>query len=161
MRTEVRHYCFPCRYGVKNRQGMKYGRKSLYMIWISTVTNCFGLVRNLRQIVPYSQLLLSCISAQWSARKVQRYMNFVHYTFRLYPAQSFSKLLSLAFGAKNPFCCKDAASTLMCVGWERWGEPWGSLQSIYVTAMPICSKKILWGRLGCCCVLYFQNEIKI
>ena len=117
----------------------------------------FCLARNLKQILPYSQLLLSCISVWWSDRKVQRYMNFVRYTFRLYPAQTFSKLFSLAFGAENPFCCKDATSVPMCVGWER-GKPWGPSQSFCITATPICSKKILWGRLGCYCTSFVLPE---
>ena len=107
--------------------------------------------------VLYSQLMPSCISVQWSDRKAQRYANFVHYTFRLYPAQTFSKLFILVFGAKNPFCCRDATNILTCVGRERW-EPWEPLQSFCTTTTPISSKKILWGRPRCCCTSFVLPE---
>lgn len=88
---------------------------------------------------------------------MQRYLSFVHCTFRLYPAQTFLKLFSLSFGAKNPFCCKDATSVPKCVGQER-GLPWGPRQSVCITATPVCSKKIVCGRPGCCCASFVLTD---
>lgn len=58
----------------------------------------------------------------------------------------------VSFWCREPFC--------MCVGWES-REPWGPFQLFRITAMPMCSKKILWGRpecCGACFVLPEQNE---
>lgn len=81
-------------------------------------------------------------------------MNFVSYSLELYPAQPFSVLFLLFYYVLV------SEILFVCVGWER-GEPWGPLQLFCITAMLICSKKILWGRPGCwgaCFALPEQNE---